>query len=223
MDKQNALTGIRKRQQIRTANKTVFAWIVGASVVVGICGVVSQFLVRELIFKDKIYSELSTTNDTLKKNIKAYDGLKSGVSKLVADENLTKLKKDDESTALQVVIDALPTEENRSALATSMQSEVLGPTQVSISSFSAVDNNGVSTGSANGVSGVGEMNFSFSINGSYDQVAQAIRNMELSIRPMNIKSFDIQGTESNFRASIQATTYYNHMQNIELKSKVVKP
>lgn len=221
MEKSGALTGVRKRQQIRTANKTVFAWIISASVVIGICGVVAQFLIRQLLFNNKILSAIGTTNKTLQSNLTAYDGLKADVTKLLADGNLSVLRKGDNSTALQVVIDALPTEENRAALATSMQSEVLEPAGVNINTFSVIDATVVSnTVSPQDVPSFG---FNFSISGNYAQVTQAVRNIERSIRPLNIQSLQLQGSDTQLKADIVVLTYYQPAKGVQLKEASVKP
>lgn len=223
-DEGEGLTGLKKRQQIHTANRMVFVWIISASLVIGICGVFAQFLIRQLLFNNQIYGALASTSSTLDKNIKAYDGLKSSVVKLVADTNLSALKKGKDSTALQVIIDALPTQEDRSALATSMQSEVLGPAGVTISSFSVVsaDSSDVTSSSIESTN-ASSFSFNFSITGSYDQVKQAIRNIERSIRPITIKSIDIQGTSDRLSANISAVTYYQPAKDIQLKEREVKP
>lgn len=218
----NALTGLKKRQQINAANRMVFAWIVAASLVIGTCGVFAQFLIRQLAFNNKIYGTLVTTSDTIDKNIAAYDGLKASVVKLVADVNLNALKKGDNSTALQVVIDALPTEENRSALATSMQTEVLGPAGVTINSFSVTDSDTAGNGLVQGTD-ASSFDFSFSITGSYAQIQQAIKNMERSIRPITVKSISVQGTSEKLDANITASTYYQPAKDIRLKQGEVKP
>ena len=214
---QTALTGLKKRQQISSANKMVFAWIAIASLVIGICAVLAQFLVRQLMFNNKIYGALSTTSSTLDKNIKAYDGLKSSVVKLVANSDLSALKKGENSTALQVIIDALPTEENRSALATSMQTEVLGPAGVTINSFSVTDSGETASSGSIANTDASSFDFSFSITGSYAQVQQAIKNIERSIRPISIKSIALQGTSERLDATINATTYYQPVRDIQLK------
>lgn len=225
-NEKETLTGLKKRQQISKANRMVFAWIVAASLVIGICGVFAQFLIRQLLFNNTIYGVLGTTGSTLDKNIKAYDGLKSSVVKLVADSNLNTLKKGDNSTALQVIIDALPTEENRSALATSMQNEVLGPASVTINSFSVADETSdttvVSSGTIGGTDAL-SFQFSFSITGTYQQVQQAIKNIERSIRPITLQSVDVQGTSDKLTANITATTYYQPAKNIQLKEVEKKP
>lgn len=223
--KDNGTSGLRKRQLINAANKTVFIWIVIASIVLGVCGVVAQFLIQQLMFNNKIYGVQSTTSTTLENNIKAYSGLKEDVKKLIANESLTALRKGDNSTALQVIIDALPTEENKGAFATSMQTEVLGPSGVTLSSFSVADTSDISTSSSAVATAKDPIPFDcdFVITGSYSQIQQALRNLERSIRPITINSIEIQGSATKMQASITATTYYQPSKNVQLKEKPVKP
>lgn len=225
MDKSNGLTGVRKRQKISAANKAVFTWVVIASIVLGISGVVAQFMLRQLFFNNKILTVLNTTNSNIKKSITTYDGLKTEVTKLVADTNLNALKKGENSTALQVVIDALPTEENRVALATSMQNEVLGPSGVTINAFAVIDASTAAAASASAqtTSGVQSFSFNFTITGSYAQVQQAIRNIERSIRPIAIQSLDIQGTDTDMKVNIVAITYYQPPTTVSVKEEKLSP
>ena len=53
MDKR-ALTGFKKRQQIISARKTMFMWVMLASAAVAVCLVLSQLLVKQMIFNNRI-------------------------------------------------------------------------------------------------------------------------------------------------------------------------
>lgn len=227
MEKTTATTGLRKRQQIGAANRMVFVWVIIASVVIGVAVVLAQFMMRQLLFNNKILGELNTTNSNITKSISSYDGLKTEVTKLFADNNLNVLKKGADSTALQVVIDALPTEKNQVALATSMQSEILGPAGVSIMSFSIVDTTGsaaATTSSATAVTtGAQSFDFSFTISGTYAQVQQALKNIERSIRPVTILTIDTKGTDAQMRTSVTARTYYQPAITVQLQQGTVKP
>lgn len=224
MEKQTATNGMKKRQLISAANRTVFAWIIAASIVIGICGVVVQFLARQFIFNSKVYAAVSATNKTLEANIAAYDGLKADVTKLVADTNLAALRKGENSTPLQVIIDALPTEESRSALATSMQSEVVGPSGVTINTFTVSGDNGGGSGAKSSASGsVGSFDFNFSVTGTYDQVKQMFKNIERSIRPITVQAFQVRGTDKQLQIVVTATTYFQPPKQVMLKEKQVKP
>ena len=63
-------TALRKRQQIAKANRMMFLWIAGVSVVVGIALVASIFLAQKAFFNEKVLAEKSKTASTLVKNNK---------------------------------------------------------------------------------------------------------------------------------------------------------
>ena len=222
----SGITGLKKRQLIKSANKTVFLWVVIAAAVIGVCGVFSEFMLRQMMFNNRVISAKATTNDTIKKNISAYDGLKEQITQLLVDTNLTALKKGEGSTPLQVVLDALPVEDNKAAFAASMQLEILAPTQVkldgfSISSVAAVSNTVTASATTGNVQSVG---FTFSITGHYDQVMQAIRNMERSIRPIDIQNVKFEGGSANMRATIAANTFYQPEKSASsLQKEQIKP
>ena len=235
-----SFAGMKKRQQIGAANKTVFLWIIIASVVVGVCAVTIQFMFRQMMFNSKINHELSITNTDIKKNIASYDSLKSDVDKLTADSNLNILQKGEESTPLQVVIDAMPTLEDRAALATSMQLEVLKPSGVTIESFGVSNNEpSVAIGATTTpdkadlkerktdnqlkIEDIPAFTVDFSIAGTFDQVQQALRDMERSIRPINIVSLDIDGNSNKLTLTISALAYYIPTKTVDLKTIEVEP
>jgi hypothetical protein len=227
MESPQAVTGLKKRQQIKSANKTVFIWVIIASIAVGVGGVVSEFMFRQLLFNNKIIAAKSKTNDTIKANISAYDSLKEEVTKLLIDTNLNALKKGESSTPLQVVLDALPTEDNKPAFAASMQLEVLAPTQVKLDGFSISTNENTAVAAPTVTTpipdGTTPVSFDFSITGHYQQVIAAVKNMERSIRPMDIQNIKFEGSEAAMKASISAVTYYQTAKQTNLQKEQVKP
>ena len=69
-------TGLRKRQQISRANKMMFVWVAGVSVVVGISIVLTVFLAQRILFGEKVIAEKDKTASTLEANLKAVATLK---------------------------------------------------------------------------------------------------------------------------------------------------
>lgn len=221
--KSNGLTAVRKRQQIQTANKTMFLWIAGAAVALAMAVVGGQLLVRESLFNGKIISEKGKTLETLDDNIAAVEGLKTEVNKLTANSDLSRLKTADNDTALQVIIDALPTADDRTALGASLQQVILARSGVTIDSISVTESGvqeEVITGDASTPS---EITFSFTIIGDYDRIRSALRDIERSIRPINIENIEVQGTAQSLQATISAKTYYLPPKTVQLGSKEVQP
>jgi Tfp pilus assembly protein PilO len=223
------LTGLKKRQQIQQANRTMFIWVAAAAVALAICLVMAQFMVRQLMYNNKIIGEKTKTQQTLDKNLSTFDTLKKEVNKLTADDNLTALRAADTDTALQVIIDALPTNDDRAVLGTSLQRVVLARSGVGISSINVTQTGLVaSTGTQATTSAVNsktptEILFDITIVGNYDQISSAIKDMERSIRPISIDTIKLDGSGQQLSAMISARTYYLPSKTVELTDKTVRP
>ena len=219
MNDNKPLTGVRKRAQIASANKQMFAWVAIAAVVVVVCAVLMFNFVQRITYQAEVNGELNKTAQTLSGNIDTIDSLKKEVDKLNTDKNLNlpNLRSDD-STAFQVVLDALPTEDDRVSLGSSLQQRILAPSGISIEQISVTGVGSVGV-DASEVDEAGEgasivnpeaqaITFSFVIHGNYDNIQNALRDIERTIRPITIDSLNLQGTDEALQATVNATTYY---------------
>ncbi len=228
-NKPTAITGLKKRQQISKANRLVFLWVAGASVAVTVAIVLSQFMIKQFLFNNTVISTMTDTNDTLKKNAQAYEPLKTEIIKLIAAKELTDLRTSPNDSALQVVIDAMPTVDDRMGLAASLQQVILSKSGVQIEQLSFVDQASsvvdptVTTSSVTPSGQINEIPFAFKVSGSYDQLKVLFENMNQSIRPINVTVIKLGGASNAMSAEIQATTYYANPANTDLKQKEVKP
>jgi Tfp pilus assembly protein PilO len=225
------LTGLKKRQQIQQANKTMFIWVAAASVALAICLVLAQFMVRQLMYNNKVIGEKAKTQQILDRNLQTFDTLKKEVTKLTANSDLTALRVADTDTALQVIIDALPTEDDRAVLGTSLQQVVLARSGVGISSINVTQTGvaSLATAAAPTTTTVApsktpsEIVFDVVVVGNYAQIASAIKDMEHSIRPISINSIKLEGSGQMLSATISARTYYLPGKTVELTQKPVRP
>lgn len=133
MSEENALTGIKKRQQITNTRKQVFTWVALAAALVVICLVVGWNLMQRINYQNKVNRDVGKTAQTMHDNVEAVDKLIKNVNALKANAalSLPNLKADD-STVFQVVIDALPTEDDSVALSSSLQNKILSKSGVTI-------------------------------------------------------------------------------------------
>jgi Tfp pilus assembly protein PilO len=231
MNDDKPLTGVRKRAQIATANKQMFIWVAAAAVIVAICFVLGLNFVQRIIYQAKVNGEISKTADTLANNVKVIPELMTEVDTLKTNTNLNLANlKSDDSTAFQVVLDALPTEDDRTALGASLQQKVLTPSGVSIEQISVTDSGGAvittdeTAADNSSVQPTAQIiTFSMVLNGSYSAIQSAIKDIERTIRPITINSIDLQGTDDKLQATINATTYYVPKVNYSLGSKEVEP
>lgn len=223
------LTGVKKRQQIAGTRKEVLMWVAIASAVVVICLVVGMNIFQRIQYQMKVNTEISKTAKTMEANVKAIDGLIKNVNDLRANRLLTApgLKADD-STVFQVVIDALPTENDSVSLSSSLQNKILNRSGVTIeqisvdgeSSSSSNDDDEVTTSNVE-FPVAQPINFRISIVGTYESIKQTLTDIERTIRPIIINSLEISGTDDRLTATIQATTYYSSNVNFQVGEKEV--
>lgn len=216
------LTGVKKRQQIEQANKTMFLWIIAASVAVAVCLVLAQFMVRQFVYNSKVIGEKAKAQQILDRNIDSVDSLKQEVNKLIANNELTALRVSPSDTALQVIIDALPTSDDRAGLATSLQQVILARSGITIDSISVTGQSISSDATATATTNVStpiEIPFNITVVGDYAKLTQTITDLERSIRPISVDVIDVQGSGSTLRATISAKTFYLPPKSVEVQKK----
>lgn len=218
-----ALTGVKKRQQIKNANKTAFIWIAVASTAVVFCLVTAQFLVRQAIANQKVINEQSHTQTVLAGNLKTYDQLKQSVEKLMADPNLQKVKANPSDSAYKVVLDALPVTPDGTVLGSSLMQVILPKSGVSISSLTAgieADPNADPAAAASADAST-SIRFSFTADSNYGQTLAMLKDLERSIRPINVTELTLQGSDTTLNVQVSGESFYAPQQTVSLGKKAV--
>lgn len=225
-------TALRKRQQIAQSNKTMFLWVAGASVLLGIALVVSWFLIQKMVFNQKVLSEKSDTISVLEQNNEAIVSLKENIRVLETNEALNAAKSNDTDKALQVILDALPADANSLALGASLQDKlVAGIDNVSLDSLTVDPVVGVENAAEEEVleedasaESPNAINFRLTVSSNdANALKELLLRFEKSIRVIDIKSLTLEQTEERLTMNIEASAYYEPARKIELKDKVVKP
>lgn len=220
-------TALRKRQQIEKANRSMFAWVAGASVIVAFAVVAAQFMVQQGLFNEKVLSEKRATDRTLTENLQSVDTLKEEVNVLLANNNLAASRAQSDDSNLQVVLDALPPSQDSLNLGTSLQSVFLGSRVQRIESISvdggASIDSAVEDASVQDTDGPQEIPFRFTVVGNYNQIRDALGALQRSIRPIKITSVGVEGTDTSLTATVEAVTYYQPEKTIELRERTVSP
>lgn len=220
---------LRKRQQIAKANRMMFIWVAGASVIVGVALVLSIFLVQKLLFNEKVLSKKQETVRTLVDNNKVVNSLKENARVLNTNQDLLDSRAKDEDTALQAILDALPSEPNSSALGASLQNELLPGDGIQVESLTVDSISGsedTSDDSASSVDAINTIGFTFSVSAPSDKIdslRELLRRLEKSIRAVNVQATSIEMQGSRVTLTASAVAYYEPTKNIELKTETVKP
>lgn len=222
-------TAIRKRSQIAKANRTMFLWIAAASALVGVAVVVSIFYAQRLFYTEKVLSAKQNTVSVLSRNLDVVDGLKDEVQALSANQALLSIRANETDSTLQVVLDALPSDANSLALGASLQNKLLAGIEGSytLESLQVTPVDGVeslsldTTVDASSSALSNEIGFNFTARGSQAALQQALRNLERSIRTIQVKHISIETRQNELSMSVQGVAYYEPAQTIEFKEKAV--
>lgn len=219
---------VRKRAQIAKANRTMFLWIAVSSAVIGAAMVVSYFLIQTLLYNEKLIAEKNKTVQTLERNIEIIPDLQTEVRVLDTNTDLATSKASDDDRAIQVILDALPSEANSLALGASLQSRLLagidGLTLESLQVDPVVGVESLSSGrvkSARDGGGAAEISFRFSVSGSPEVLRQVLERLERSIRLIDIQNLRIETRTSSQTMTISARAFYEPAKTLELTNKVV--
>ncbi len=219
---------LKKRDLIIKAGKAMFLWVAVAAIAVSICLVTAQFLYQKLSYNNKIITAKTEANDTLKKNIIAAEQLKKEISTLEVNQDLTAARKVPTDSNTKVILDALPSKEDKAALATSLQQAILARTNVTIKSIDLFTNSvaatELDTQSATATSpDVVSIVFTFEIEGSYDQIQSTIVDIERTILPIKLTSLTLKGNNERMTATFSAETYYQPVKTIQQKKETLTP
>ena len=222
---------LRKRQQIDSSKRTMFIFVAVAAFVSGIALVASFFLVQQIWFQGRVISQKQATVNTINANLKAVDGLKDNIRLLDTNEALNSVKSSDDSSAVQAVLDALPTEPNADALGASLQVMFVGAIDgLTIESLSVTDPSDEGTLAASGSDSESESNdpnlgigFSMSVSGSAEQLKALLARFERSIRVIKIDSLNVEASKDSLKMDIEGRAYYQPAYDVKIDKKVIKP
>ena len=222
---------LRKRQQIDSSKRTMFIFVAVAAFVSGMALVVSFFLVQQIWFQGRVISQKQATVNTINANLKAVDGLKDNIRLLDTNEALSSVKSSDDSSAVQAVLDALPTEPNADALGASLQVMFVGAIDgLTIESLSVTDPSDEGALTASGSDSEPESNdpnlgigFSMSVSGSAEQLKALLARFERSIRVIKIDSLRVEASKYSLKMDIEGREYYQPAYDVKIDKKVIKP
>lgn len=221
---------LRKRQQIENAGKNMFLWVAGAAAIFGICLVLAISLFERIAFRQEIIGQKNDTVGNLESNIETADTLKDEIRVLNTNAALLATPRLDGTEPLSVILDALPSTANSSALGASLQQKLLNETGVTVESLTVEPISGVEDGdddsSSSASSGDTVINFQFTISvasGQAGQLQNALRRLEKSIRTIDLSTVAIEQQGSKITLIAEGQAYYQPGTKVELKEKSIRP
>lgn len=232
MADQQATTIVRKRQQIASANRTMFVWVAIASVVIGVAIVAAIFMAQKAWFNERVLFEKSKTSATLDKNLKTINDLKDQVRVMNTNQALQAAMAPGETQPIQVVLDALPSDANSSALGASLQQKLINDPALRIETLrvdpvAGVESDAsISSGTTSTSSGNNTIHFVLSVStdaGKVNALRAMLQRFEHSIRAINVNKLTIEAQGNRVVMTVDANAYYEPATTVQLKTKVVKP
>lgn len=215
---------IRKRQKIHKANHNIFIVVAVAAFIAGFSLVGATFLIKKIIFNQKVLSEKNNTISTLRQNNKNVPKLEEDIKVLKTNEALLSSKFKSDQDPLTVVLDSLPAQVNSTALGSSLKEKLLSVQGTEIETL-MVQNTDSEALIEESITTTAENKISFAFKVSSPRVNDlnlVLRNLERSIRVMHVDSLIIeQGEEKNW-LTVEGHTYYEPMLSASLKTKTVK-
>lgn len=206
---------MKKRQVIAQSNRTMFIWVAIMSAVVGICVVVGYFLVQQIIYKTKVTAKMDETASILHQNNANVQTLIENVRVKETNTALNSAKAQPDEKALQVVLDALPADANTLALGASLQQNLLvGIDGLTIDTLSVapIDSQSVD----------GQLPFTLTVRAKdANALKDLLSKFERSIRIIDIDSFSLERSATDYSMTIQAHAYYQPAKQVILTDKVV--
>ncbi|HET6746563.1 MAG TPA: hypothetical protein VFH06_00475 [Candidatus Saccharimonadales bacterium] len=227
-------TAIRKRQQIAKANRMMFLWVAGVSVVVGISIVASLFLLQKAWFNEKVLAEKGNTAATLTNNNKVIGELKDQVRVLNTNDALRSVMTPADSQPVQVVLDALPSDANSSAFGSSLQEKFLNGSGLTIESLNVDPVQGVESQDTQNVQDASktsttenehQITFRFSVSADVKNASafkELLRKLERSIRAIDITNLSVETQGNRIILAVNGRAFYEPAKTVELKDKTVK-
>lgn len=207
-----------KKSQIDSSNRTMFLWVIGVSIVLGIAIVLVVFLAQMLLFNERVLSKKSGVVKDLEASLQAVPELEANVKKLDANQALIDSKTESSDRAIQVVMDALPALDNSLALGASLQNKLLdgipGLTVTSLQVDEAIEKTDNNAG--------GSLSFTFTVEGDDQILQQVLVRLESSLRTINVEHVGISSSGNKRSMTIKGQAYYEPAVRVELKEEIVK-
>lgn len=216
-----------KRVLIDKANQRVVIVTSVAAFVVVFCLVASHTLFSQLLYQNRIVSakkqalsQLKTDETTTQNLYTAYEAfVNTPQNALGGDPNGTGSNDGDNA---KIVLDALPSQYDFPALATSLQN-LLASQGVTINNIGGSDDEvAQSSQKPSGNPQSVQIPFQASVTGNYEAVKGVIDALGASIRPVQIQSLNLSGDDASLSAAITAQTYYQPEKAFTITTKVIK-
>jgi len=220
-------TSFTKRTLISKANSSmVVATSIAAFVLVfGLVG--GKALLSQMGYQNKVIDAKKEALAQIEEDQEAVDSLKNSYNDFVSqDPNVLggnpKGSGPQDGDNAKLILDALPSRYDFPALTTSLEALITSQ-NLKILGISGTDEEATQGGlQTSGAPAATVMPFQLQVSGSYQSVQGLVDLMLRSIRPFQIQSIEISGSESSMIADITAQTFYQPEKKLSIEEEVVR-
>lgn len=218
---------LTKRALIGKANSRMVITISIAAFVVVFSAVAAKTLISRAIYQNRVIAVKRQARTTLDTDLAARDKLVGSYLAFVSTEKNAiggdpKGSGDRDGDNAKIVLDALPSGYDFPALATSLEKLVTSQ-GLTIQSISGTDDEVAQAKNATSENPQPQaVAFQLVVSGSYPAIQSFVNSLERSIRPIQIKKVEVQGSEGAMRLTLDAQTYFQPQKNLKIRTEVVK-
>ncbi len=222
-----------KHLQINKANNMIFVVVAVASVITVFSLMSAKALFAQSSYQRRVLGERNKAVKSLKSNVAAANTLKSQYEVFaksnpniiggVGGENTTSDGPRDGDNA-RIILDALPSQYDFPALISSVE-KMAANAHVALSGITGTDEGKDSQTSQTPTDSSSQptpIEFSINTQTNYDTSLAFIKDLEKSIRPIDITQLSLAGNNGNMAVSIKANTYYQSGITLKIGDKEIK-
>ncbi|HET7827646.1 MAG TPA: hypothetical protein VFK97_02155 [Candidatus Saccharimonadales bacterium] len=205
-------------------NKSTMLAVVAVSVVITIFSLVAaRALISKGLYQRRVLAAQHKVVKELKDNLAAANTLFTQYSSAFAGQDPNMLGGSLNGTGNldgdnpRLTLDALPSTYDAPALATSLEKIITGRS-LTISSISVTDNPSTYSNQAEPNPKPSPVTFQFNASGNYQQAQQLLQDFERSIRPFDLNTLEIDGTDQTMQLTVGMTTYYQPTTSLNLQA-----
>jgi Tfp pilus assembly protein PilO len=215
-----------KRALITKANSTMVASTSIAVFVVVFCLVASKALMSQAGYQNRVITAKKEAVNQLKTDLNARNSLVSSYKAFVATNqnvlggNPTGTGDQDGNNA-KLVLDALPSNYDFPAMVTTLD-KLISSQGLQILNITGTDQEVLQDKAMIGNPSPVTMPFQIQVTGSYQSIQNLTDLFNRSIRPFQLKTIQLAGSESKMTATIAAQTFYQPSKTLNIASKAIK-
>lgn len=215
-----------KHLQISKANTMVVTVVAVSAFLTTFSLVAARSLLVKRTYQGKVIAKKAEAAKQLEDNIEAVDQLTKSYNAFVdQQENIIKGSSagqgERDGDNAKIILDALPSSYDFPALATTLD-KILNSRNLTDGVISGQDDEIAQKTASSGDTVPIEIPFQLSASGSYVAMQDLIRDLDISIRPIQIVSIQLSGNEATLSLNISAKTFYQPEKQLKITKVTVE-